>query len=158
RISIVSKDVLDIHPRKVCYFPATGKAMVKRLAHSHPETLETQERAGNAAVVVKSTAGGSIDLQLYSDSTATLQCVRADGSQHDAAAIADDLWGDADRNQSLVSQFDKLYYHQPVGARLFIDDILAGRKSSPSLYDGWQAQRVIDAAFESQRRGGWVEV
>jgi len=62
RISIVSKDVLDIHPRKVCYFPATGKAMVKRLAHSHPETLETQERAGNAAVVVKSTAGGSIDL------------------------------------------------------------------------------------------------
>jgi len=62
RISIVSKDVLDIHPRKVCYFPATGKAMVKRLAHSHPETLETQERAGNAAVVVKSTAGGSVDL------------------------------------------------------------------------------------------------
>ncbi|HMN92450.1 MAG TPA: chemoreceptor glutamine deamidase CheD [Hydrogenophaga sp.] len=62
RISIVSKDVLDIHPRKVCYFPASGKAMVKRLAHSHPETLETQERAGNAAVVAKSTAGGSIDL------------------------------------------------------------------------------------------------
>jgi chemotaxis protein CheD len=62
RISIVSKDVLDIHPRKVCYFPATGKAMVKRLAHSHPETLETQERAGSAAVVVKATAGGSIDL------------------------------------------------------------------------------------------------
>ncbi|TNF59499.1 MAG: chemoreceptor glutamine deamidase CheD [Burkholderiales bacterium] len=62
RISIVSKDVLDIHPRKVCYFPASGKAMVKRLAHSHPETLETQERAGNAVVVAKSTAGGSIDL------------------------------------------------------------------------------------------------
>jgi chemotaxis protein CheD len=62
RISIVSKDVLDIHPRKVCYFPVTGKAMVKRLAHSHPETLETQERAGNAAVVAKSTAGGSVDL------------------------------------------------------------------------------------------------
>ena len=62
RISIISKDVLDIHPRKVCYFPATGKAMVKRLAHSHPETLETQERKGNAAVVAKTTAGGSVDL------------------------------------------------------------------------------------------------
>ncbi|WP_374519851.1 chemoreceptor glutamine deamidase CheD [Hydrogenophaga sp.] len=62
RIAVVSKDVLDIHPRKVCYFPATGKAMVKRLAHSHPETLETQERRGSAALMAKSTAGGSIDL------------------------------------------------------------------------------------------------
>lgn len=62
RIAVVSKDVLDIHPRKVCFFPATGKAMVKRLAHSHPDTLETQERKGSAAVVANTTAGGSIDL------------------------------------------------------------------------------------------------
>lgn len=62
RIAVVSKDVLDIYPRKVCYFPATGKAMVKRLAHSHPETIETQERKGSAAVVAKATAGGSVDL------------------------------------------------------------------------------------------------
>jgi chemotaxis protein CheD len=62
RIAVVSKDVLDIHPRKVCFFPSTGKAMVKRLAHSHPETLETQERKGSAATVVTTTAGGSIDL------------------------------------------------------------------------------------------------
>ena len=62
RIAIVSKDVLDIHPRKVCYFPATGKAMVKRLAHSHPEQLIKQESKGSAAAVVKTTAGGSVDL------------------------------------------------------------------------------------------------
>ncbi|GAA6143234.1 chemoreceptor glutamine deamidase CheD [Hydrogenophaga sp. 5NK40-0174] len=62
RIAVVSKDVLDIYPRKVCYFPTTGKAMVKRLAHSHPETLETQERKGSAAVVAQNTDGGSVDL------------------------------------------------------------------------------------------------
>src|SRR5690606_5827883 len=62
RIAVVSKDVLDVHPRKVCFFPATGKAMVKRLAHSHPETLETQARKGSAAAVAQRTAGGSIDL------------------------------------------------------------------------------------------------
>ena len=62
RIAVISKDVLDIHPRKVCYFPATGKAMVKRLAHSHPETLETQERKSSAAVVTKAITGGSVDL------------------------------------------------------------------------------------------------
>ena len=62
RIAVISKDVLDIHPRKVCYFPATGKAMVKRLAHSHPETLETQERKSSASVVAKAITGGSVDL------------------------------------------------------------------------------------------------
>jgi len=62
RIPVVSQDVLDIHPRKVCFFPVTGKALVKRLAHAHPETLAVEERRGNAASVVKSTSGGSIDL------------------------------------------------------------------------------------------------
>ena len=62
RIPIVSQDVLDIHPRKVCFFPETGKALVKRLAHSHPETLAVEERRGNAVTVAKSTAGGSVDL------------------------------------------------------------------------------------------------
>ena len=62
RIPVVSQDVLDIHPRKVCFFPITGKALVKRLAHSHPETLAVEERKGNAATVVKATSGGSIDL------------------------------------------------------------------------------------------------
>ena len=62
RIPVVSQDVLDIHPRKVCFFPVTGKALVKRLAHAHPETLVVEERKGNAASVAKSTAGGSVDL------------------------------------------------------------------------------------------------
>ena len=61
RIPIVSEDVLDIYPRKVVFFPVTGKAMVKRLAHAHPEAL-AQEARGNVATVVKSTAGGSVDL------------------------------------------------------------------------------------------------
>ncbi|MBL8343361.1 MAG: chemoreceptor glutamine deamidase CheD, partial [Rubrivivax sp.] len=30
RIGIVSKDVMDVYPRKVCFLPASGKAMVKR--------------------------------------------------------------------------------------------------------------------------------
>jgi chemotaxis protein CheD len=62
RIPVVSQDVLDIHPRKVCFFPTTGKALVKRLAHSHPETLAVEERKGNAFSLAKATAGGSVDL------------------------------------------------------------------------------------------------
>lgn len=62
RITLVSKDVMDIYPRKVVFFPTTGKAMVKKLAHSHPESLESTERKGNAVNLAKSTAGGSVDL------------------------------------------------------------------------------------------------
>jgi len=62
RIPVVSQDVLDIHPRKVCFFPISGKALVKRLAHAHPETLAVEERKGSAAAVVRSTSGGSVDL------------------------------------------------------------------------------------------------
>ena len=63
RIPIVSEDVLGIYPRKVVYFPATGKAMVKRLAHAHPEALVEQERSrGSAAQLAKTNAGGSVDL------------------------------------------------------------------------------------------------
>jgi len=62
RIPIVSQDVLDIHPRKVCFFPSSGRAMVKRLAHAHPEALVVEERRGSAASVAKSTSGGSVDL------------------------------------------------------------------------------------------------
>lgn len=62
RIPVVSQDVLDIHPRKVCFFPVSGKALVKRLAHSHPETLVVEERKVSAAVAARSNAGGSVDL------------------------------------------------------------------------------------------------
>jgi chemotaxis protein CheD len=62
RIPVVSKDVLDIYPRKVCFFPGSGKAMVKRLASSNPEALVAQDRAAAAKAVPAASGGGSIDL------------------------------------------------------------------------------------------------
>jgi chemotaxis protein CheD len=59
-IPVVSKDVMDVYPRKVCFFPASGKAMVKRLASTQAETLAAQDR--EAAQRAKSEAGGSVDL------------------------------------------------------------------------------------------------
>ncbi len=60
RIPVVSKDVMDIYPRKVCFLPASGKAMVKRLASTNAEALTAQERA--AAQRIAPSAGGSVDL------------------------------------------------------------------------------------------------
>jgi chemotaxis protein CheD len=60
RITVVSKDVLDIYARKVCFLPRSGKAMVKRLASTNTAELAAQERA--AAAQSKPAVGGSVDL------------------------------------------------------------------------------------------------
>ncbi len=62
RIPIVSKDVMDIYPRKVCFFPASGKAMVKRLAASNPDALVAQDRAAARAPLPAAAGAGSVDL------------------------------------------------------------------------------------------------
>lgn len=62
RIPVISKDVLDVHPRKVCFFPSTGKVLVKRLAHTHPETLLVEEHRSRELLTRKSANGGGIDL------------------------------------------------------------------------------------------------
>jgi chemotaxis protein CheD len=61
-ITVVSKDVLDIYPRKVCFLPASGKAMVKRLASANTEMLQAQERAAAAQAAPVASGGGSVDL------------------------------------------------------------------------------------------------
>jgi chemotaxis protein CheD len=62
RISVVSKDVLDIYPRKVCFLPGSGKAMVKRLASANTEALAAQERAAASRAAPVASGGGSVDL------------------------------------------------------------------------------------------------
>jgi chemotaxis protein CheD len=62
RIPVVSKDVLDVYPRKVCLLPASGKAMVKRLQPSNVEALVAQERAAVQRATPAASGGGSVDL------------------------------------------------------------------------------------------------
>jgi len=62
RIAVVSQDVLDIYPRKVCFLPASGKAMVKRLPSTGAEALLRDERAAAQRAAPAASAGGSIDL------------------------------------------------------------------------------------------------
>lgn len=63
RIPIVSQDVMDIYPRKVCFLPASGKAMVKRLQPTYSTTVAEQDRAALRQVAQTQTArGGTVDL------------------------------------------------------------------------------------------------
>ncbi len=62
RIPVVSKDVMDVYPRKVCFFPHSGKAMVKRLATSNPDAIVALEKAAKEQAKPAKSVGGSVDL------------------------------------------------------------------------------------------------
>lgn len=44
RIPVVAQDLEDLYPRKVAFFPASGRVLVKRLAGLRDETLQRRER------------------------------------------------------------------------------------------------------------------
>lgn len=62
RIPILARDLLGIHPRKVCYFPASGSALVKRLPHAHDETVVTQESQYKRSLAAAKSVG---DVELF---------------------------------------------------------------------------------------------
>ncbi|WP_298832543.1 chemoreceptor glutamine deamidase CheD [uncultured Piscinibacter sp.] len=62
RIPVVSKDVMDAYPRKVCFLPHCGKAMVKRLSPANPEALVAQDRAAAQKAVPPASGAASVDL------------------------------------------------------------------------------------------------
>jgi len=49
-------------------------------------------------------------------------------------------------------------YQAANSSRSFVDAILSGQSVAPTFYEGWQAQRVIDAALVSHENGQWVSL
>lgn len=60
-IRIMGEDLLDIYPRKVYYFPKTGRVLVKKLKQLHNDTLAKREEE-YARKLKTSSVGGDIDL------------------------------------------------------------------------------------------------
>ena len=47
RIKIVAEDLLGVHPRKLYFFPATGKVLVKKIKELHNHTIVERESEYN---------------------------------------------------------------------------------------------------------------
>jgi chemotaxis protein CheD len=61
RIRIVAEDLNDIYPRKVYFFPRTGKVLVKKLMQTHNDTLAKRE-SEYASRLKKQPVAGEIEL------------------------------------------------------------------------------------------------
>lgn len=62
-IPVVAQDLLDVHPRKIYYFPATGRVMVKKLARMNNDTIVRRERELERQLKGASLGG---DVELFS--------------------------------------------------------------------------------------------
>ncbi|ASU38260.1 chemotaxis protein CheD [Herbaspirillum sp. meg3] len=60
-IRVVAEDLNDIWPRKVYFFPRTGKVLVKKLKQLHNNTLVNREQDYASKLVTKP-IGGAVDL------------------------------------------------------------------------------------------------
>jgi chemotaxis protein CheD len=56
-LNLVGEDVGDIFPRKVVFFPASGRVRIKKLKHLHNDTVALRERAYQAELVQKPVEG-----------------------------------------------------------------------------------------------------
>jgi len=61
RIPVLASDLNDIYPRKVYFFPKTGKVLVKKLMQTHNDTLAKRELDYAKRLKVEP-VGGDIDL------------------------------------------------------------------------------------------------
>jgi chemotaxis protein CheD len=57
RIRVVAEDLNDVYPRKVYFFPRTGKVLVKKLMQSHNDTLAKREIEYASRLKVQPVAG-----------------------------------------------------------------------------------------------------
>jgi chemotaxis protein CheD len=57
KIRIVAEDLNDIYPRKVYFFPRTGKVLVKKLMQTHNDTLAQRENEYANRLKAKPVAG-----------------------------------------------------------------------------------------------------
>ena len=61
KIRVLAEDLNDIYPRKVYFFPRTGKVLVKKLMQTHNDTLAKRELDYASRLKVQP-VGGAIDL------------------------------------------------------------------------------------------------
>lgn len=62
RIPVVAQDLLDVYPRKVYFFPRSGKVKLKKLVRLHNDTVARRESEYSARLVEAPVSG---DIELF---------------------------------------------------------------------------------------------
>ncbi|MEZ4869398.1 MAG: Gfo/Idh/MocA family oxidoreductase [Caldilineaceae bacterium] len=127
-----------------------GTIELSAVARTHDPALEH-------AVVLHGEAGSLTATFGLFTTPPKVQLAGGDNGFQDLA-IPDQYLLGLDPTQPVGPQMGLLFSQPGMGSRSFVDAIVNGQTVAPSFYEGWQVQRVIDAAIASQESGGWVGV
>jgi predicted dehydrogenase len=146
------------HPEGQAYVPANDAAsLVVTFTNSAQGTLAAsvvahQAERGQLNTVALHGSAGTLELQ-HTFRGAMLQGARAEDQQFGPLVIPAELWQGVDP----ATPADVNLKHS-VGDRAFIDAIVQDRPVTPSFYDGWKVQQVIEAAFAAHAQGCAVTI
>ena len=84
---------------------------------------------------------------------AVICAARNDDQEFQILEVPAAYWGAASRSDPM-----EVFKHQSVGCRAFIDSILENHPATPTFYDGYKAQQVMEAAMDSHRSAKWVSI
>ena len=84
---------------------------------------------------------------------AIIHVARNEDQQFQTLEVPAIYWGDVSRSDPW-----EVFTKQSVGCRAFIDSILENHPSTPTFYDGYKAQQVMEAAMGSHRSAKWVSI
>jgi predicted dehydrogenase len=82
----------------------------------------------------------------------TVRGVRGSNGALEVLQVPDTYWGGVDP----AAPFRVLEVHS--GARAFVDALVGAGAASPDFTDGYEAQRVVDAALRADASGQWVRL
>ncbi|MDR6417615.1 Gfo/Idh/MocA family oxidoreductase [Pseudarthrobacter sulfonivorans] len=146
------------HSAGDAYEPANDSAILgvefRNGAHATMSTnvVAHQAERKQTNTVVLQGEGGTLELQ-HTFAGAVLRGARSDEDEFRVLEIPADLWEGVDpSNPGMVGQVHS------VGDRAFIDAILNNEPITPSFYDGWKVQQVIETAFAANTSGSWESV
>jgi predicted dehydrogenase len=146
------------HPDGRPYVPANDTAsLVVAFANGAQGTLAAsvlahQADRGQLNSVILHGSAGTLELQ-HTFRGAMLHGARAEEQEIRPLSIPPDLWEGVDPASPL-----EVSLRHSVGDRAFIDAIVQDRPLTPSFYDGWKVQQVIEAAFAAHDQGCAVTV
>jgi predicted dehydrogenase len=141
------------HPDGQAYMPANDAAsLVVTFVGGAQGTLAAsvvahQAERGQVNAVVLHGSAGTLELQ-HTFRGATLHGARAEEQEFSPLVIPTELWEGVD-----PATPTDVHLRHSVGDRAFIDAIVQDRPLTPSFYDGWKVQQVIEAAFAAHTQG-----
>jgi predicted dehydrogenase len=127
---------------------AQGMIHVSAVAHLAVRDMQQQVNIYGEA--------GSLEIDIPyggAGAGAVIRVARKQDEQFQTLEVPASYWGEVSRSEPFG-----IFTKQSAGTRFFIDSILANNPVTPTFYDGYKAQQVIEAALVSHKSGNWVTI